>query len=163
MGRIPPVNEILQNRQDIWDAVTIVYPACKQGLEIECGDGYKLKVGRKRGQNLWGISSQDYPAEWSKNNVNSFCRQMKPTEIDYKKDSFDVVINNNDIDIQNKQDARKILKHIKRICSTRAYLNLPLDKKFSKSWWLKTIIDIGFVVECLQETTSKTLVLELQC
>jgi len=162
-GGIPPVSSIKMNRQDIWDAVTVVYPVCKQGLEIECEDGYKLSVGRKRDQNLWGISSKDFMKDWVENKVNTFCRQMKPTEMDYNDNTFDMVINNNDLGITKKSDAKKMMSIIKKICSGKAFLNLPITKKLDKSWWLKTICQLKFTIECFHITTQKTLVVELQC
>jgi len=160
---IPNINEIRMNRQDIWNAITVVYPVCKQGLEIECDIGYNLSVGRKRGQNLWGISSEDHTKKWVENGVNIYCKHMKPSEITYDKDMFDVVINNNDIKVKTKAEATRILKNIKKVCSFRAYLNLPITKKLNKSWWLKTMVNLGFVVEVFHTTTQNTLVVELQC
>lgn len=163
MGMIPDVNEILMNRKDIWNAITIVYPVCRQGLEIECGEGYNLSIGRKRSQNLWGISSVNHSAKWAEHGVSPFCRQMKPTEITYNDDSFDVVIQSNDLIVNNEEDARKTLENIKRVCSLRAYLNLPIKDSLTKSWWLKTILDTGFIIECFHVTTANTIVAELQC
>lgn len=160
---IPSVNEIKMTKQDIWNAIAVVYPVCKQGLEIECDVGYNLSVGRKRAQNLWGISSKDHTKEWVTNGVNVYCKQMKTTDMNYTKDTFDVVINNNDMNLKDKFEARKTLRNIKRICSSKAYLNLPLEKGFTKSWWLKTIISMKFIVECFHVTTANTLVVELQC
>jgi len=151
------------NRRDIWNAITVVYPVCKQGLEIECEWGYNLSVGRKRGQNLWGISSKDFSKKWRENNVSSFCRVIKPTDIHYNEDTFDIVINNNDLFIKTCEEAEQMLRHIKRICSERAYLNLPINNEITKSWWLNKIIEIGFLIECFHITTKNTLVVELGC
>jgi len=163
LGTLPPVNSIQMANKDIWDAMTIVYPICKQGLEIECDLGYNIAVGHKRGQNLWGISSADKSEGWRKNGVSSFCKTMKPTEIDYKQNSFDMVINNHDLSLEKKPDARKMLKHVKRICNGIAYLKLPITDKLTFSWWLHTILKVGFIVEIFHEATNKQIVVELKC
>jgi len=163
MGEIPPITDIKLPLQKIAEALTIVYPACKQGLEMECGDGNRLRVIRQRNQNVWGIDSKDRSSDWKKNKVEMYCRHIKPLDMHYKEDSFDCIMWDEKRLNISKKDLKIIFGHIKRICSFRAYICLPASKERDLGWWARLFLDCDLAVECISKSRSNEMVAELLC
>lgn len=156
-----PYNSSLP-KDRILELLTIVFPVCKQGLEIECGDGHRIMVARRRHQNYYGIDTQDRHEDWEKKNVGIYCKQMNVLDIPYEENSFDIVMWNNKVPDMPKDEMIESLKIIKKICSYKAFLTFPLTEEKTKEWWIHTLINLGFVIYCLHKSAKDQIITELR-
>ena len=160
MGRIAPITDIKLPKKRVLDALTRVFPACKQGLDIQTDKGERIRTFRQRSQNVWGINCEDYSGSWDAQTVTPYCKCLDPRDISYGEDTFDCIVWNNVMPDYSVKDLNKILSHLKRICSNRIYLTLAHTKKKSLNFWLKIFKSHGLFIDCIHKDNSGQFIVE---
>ena len=127
------------------------------GLEVECGQGTRIRGGRKKRHNIFGINSTSEASAWKGLEIELYCKVAHPTKIPYNKDSFDWVFLDKPLDLP-KEKMLKALKEIYRVGWRDFCLTLPTTE--SLSWWLKKLRKIGYEVFIANVTSQNTYHIE---
>lgn len=139
----------------LWRAFT-QYPYFHRGLEIGCGTGERIRVGRRRGLNLYGCNPKDLKNAWGVQGVDLFIKVGELPNLPYSDGLFDFVTHPYPMRVPNYRDA---LRDMNRVGSRSYYISLPLDKE-TMGAYVSMLKDTGFKIEAIQESMGGNLVVE---
>ena len=140
----------------LWRAFT-QYPYFHRGLEIECGNADRIRVGRRRGLSLYGISSHNLIGAWKMQGLDPYIKIGSVLDLPYPDESFDFVTHPSTMQVDDYATA---IKEIYRVGSRSFYMNLFIDEFQTKEMSIKLIVDAGFRIEAAQESMFGNLIIE---
>ena len=145
----------------LWRAFT-QYPNFHKGLEIECGTGRRIRVGRKRGHNIHGVNSSNLKGAWVTYCIDTYIKVGKLPGLPYPDMSFDYVTCPYPLKIYDWGTA---LKEIWRVGSRSFYMSLPMtvcigSYKDNMECYVKMLLDAKFRIEVIQISMDGHLIVE---
>jgi len=140
-------------RDELLRKVFTQYPVFYRGLEVGCGDGQRIRVGRGRGLNLYGCDIKDFKNAWAIQGIDPYVRKVNLHSLPYKDEMFDFVSYPKAF-----KPSKKVFKELYRVGSRNYYLKL--DTKRNMGFWAKVLAEVGFRLEVMNVSTDGHLVVE---
>jgi len=130
------------------------YPWVGRTLDVMCGDGQRVKIGRDRGHNVWGLEERDYNPSWGLMGIDHYVKRGSYSQIPYPDNAFDFVTTPNPIVMPKAFQTFSYtalwyeiaLGELHRVGRKDYFLKIPNLEIFSRKYWLKLLEDIGYNV-----------------
>ena len=132
------------------------YPYFHRGLEVGCGDGQRIRIARRRGQNLYGTDPKDWKNSWMAQGIDPYCQISESQNLPFNDETFDFVIHPKPI------NEWPILVELSRVASRTIWAKCRLGEDADKWFWLDIAVEFGCKVEGFTESTEGNLILEMR-
>jgi hypothetical protein len=148
------------------DKIFTKHPWVGRTLEIGCRDAQRIKIGRDRGHNLWGLEERDFSPSWKLMGIDHYVKRGKPTRIPYPDQVFDFVMTPDALKPPESISTltytsawyELVFKEIHRVGRKDFFLKLP-DWINMKSW-MHHLTEAGFNVTMMQKSMQGNFLVE---
>lgn len=140
--------------------MAVNYPNKKRILELPCGDGYRIRIGRERGHKVYGYSNMDLSTAWRFHGVDPYINLGRTfTSFPYPDNVFDLVMMPVSIPLpgtmtQNQSYLPRVIREMIRVGNEDFYFKFDVQGSgIPFEWWPKTLIDLGVFIQSIHKCT----------
>ncbi len=140
-------NPVPEESKRILQHKFIMFPENVQAyLEIGCGLGHRIRVGREKLVTVFGIDDNPkMEIEWVRQGIDFYCQVGDFRALPYGDNSFDWVVFEKPLAYETEEDNLKALQEAKRVGFRNLYIHGLLTERFPRSWWNKAVVYLGII------------------
>jgi len=142
------------SREDMVKSVHTMYPTAQNILEIDCREGERVLVGRRKGDNVFGVDGNMFKKIWKEKKIDLYCQPADYSQLPFGDDTFDYVLTAEKITLSDEE-----LKDIRRVGCNNFYFKFDLFL-CDTNHWIDKLLEFGYSPEIATVSSQGTLVVE---